>query len=271
MPVGNCMPVSSAFCGPADDSFTDARNIPGITIEEVIPEVCKALRCNESMPADERQMRREIATCLLITMGADVLHFEGDIDPSTGIVNVDWKFTPQTKDAKLMSHAIMRVYSSRTDPRSGSKFSHLLGCEAIDMGALLQHSINVNTNRCSKDKEADYDFVLRTNFCNSFAVCSVLPCNSFDAKGQQNQLQALRQGLATYAEEEALATKEKRVPDHASNLYMPSVLAHLPDIETMVKLQQGLQQMYCVQAINKADAVLTEANGLAYAQVFFSV
>ena len=41
---------------------------------------------------------------------------------------------------------------------------------------------------------------------------------------------------------------------------------HLPDIETMVKLQQGLQQVYCVEGINKADAVLTEPNGIAYAQ-----
>lgn len=41
---------------------------------------------------------------------------------------------------------------------------------------------------------------------------------------------------------------------------------HLPDVETMVSLQQGLQQVYCVDGINKADAVLSEPNGIAYAQ-----
>ena len=32
----------------------------------------------------------------------------------------------------------------------------------------------------------------------------------------------------------------------------------------MVKLQQGLQQAYCANGIKSADAVLTEANGMAY-------
>lgn len=45
-----------------------------------------------------------------------------------------------------------------------------------------------------------------------------------------------------------------------------NVSRHLPDVETMVNLQQGLQQVYCVQGVNKADAVLTEPNAIAYAQ-----
>jgi hypothetical protein len=37
----------------------------------------------------------------------------------------------------------------------------------------------------------------------------------------------------------------------------------------MVRLQQGLQQTYCMEGVNRADAVLTEANALAYAQANF--
>ena len=79
------------------------------------------------------------------------------------------------------------------------RFSHLLGCYAVDLGKLMEHSHNVTASAplyCFADKEVhtagiptagasnpeihphemrQYDFPLRTNFCNTFGICSVLP------------------------------------------------------------------------------------------------
>ena len=289
------MPLASE----TGQGFVDAQNVPGITIDAVIPEVCKSLRSSDAMSSDEVQMRRSIATTVLITMGGDILHFEKDIDTSTGIVDVDWKFSSspttatttqqqqqtglsfmgsgnsnkqQQDSTRIKSHAVMRVYASHTDPKSGMKFSHLLGCEAIDLAALIQHSIHVNSGRINPKDEHQYDFALRTNFCNTFVVCTVLPMPSQQTNVQymQKQLQMLQSSLDAYRQEEISAKKQGRSANHENHDFMPSILAHLPDIETMVKLQQGLQQVYCVEGINKADAVLTEANGIAYAQVVYS-
>jgi hypothetical protein len=214
------------------DSFVDAKTLPGMTIENVIPEVCRSMRCENAFSSTDAQMRKEIATTLLITMGKDILHFEKQIDPATGIVDVDWMFVPDpnasTKsgdNVKIKSHAVMRVYSSHVHPETGSKYSYLLGCEAIDLAALMQHTIHVNSGMVNPEKDHEYDFALRTNFCNTFVVCTVLPtpggCN---VHAIQQQLDLLRTSLNAYAEEESLAQKQGRDADHSKNNFMPSVL-----------------------------------------------
>ena len=39
---------------------------------------------------------------------------------------------------------------------------------------------------------------------------------------------------------------------------------HLPDIQTVAKLQQGLQQVYCMHGIETGHAVLSEPNAMSY-------
>lgn len=255
LPVCNNMPVSSSLVsGTTGNGFVDACHVPGLTIDSVIPEVCKAMRSPESFPADQVQMLKEIATTVLITMGADILHFEGEIDRHTGILDVDWKFVPtadvcarpspgdkmstglsmptvgvssthmDNTSRMLKSHAVMRVYTRNVDPHSGTVFSHLLGCEAIDLAALMQHSIHVNSKSVDPEKDHQYDFSLRTNFCNTFVVCTVLPTLNDTTKLQQQQLQILQTSLASYEQEEYLAAKEGRTANHSSHAFMPSVL-----------------------------------------------
>lgn len=283
MPVGNHLPIANRFSSStgsdasgaavASDAFVDARSVSGITMENVIPEVCKSLRCENAFSPQDAQMRKEIATTVLITMGKDILHFEKDIDPATGIVDVNWMFVPKpdnsvevqhsgnvftglqpmnimkkqpkssaedlksqavssrlniwnSEDSKrLKSHAIIRVYSSHIDPKSGSKFSYLLGCEAIDLAALMQHNIHVNSGRVNPDQEHEYDFALRTNFCNTFVVCTILPSGK-NVHALQQQLDLLRTSLSSYEEEETLARQQGRTPDHTGHAFMPSVLRY---------------------------------------------
>ena len=94
----------------------------------------------------EAQLKKEIATTLLITMGGEIEHFEGSIDPCTGTIHVDHVFRPLGRAVdndkhRIKTHAVMRVYTSHVDPKSGSKFSYLLGCEAIDLAALMTHTV----------------------------------------------------------------------------------------------------------------------------------
>lgn len=120
------------------------------------------------MPPKELALRRQIATKVLITMGAKIYHFEKDIDPRDGTIDIDWEFSPAEEFRKdlsdrtrIKSHAVMRIYSEHTlvkeDGDAGhatqpgsyydtpdSKFCYLLGCEIIDLKSLMQRSIDVN-------------------------------------------------------------------------------------------------------------------------------
>lgn len=295
MPVGNHMPVADPVTG---QGFVDAQKVSGITIENVISEIGKSVRCSDAFSPDDSMLRKQIATTVLITMGGSIQHFEGEIDARTGTILVDWIFAPipaqddlrknvSEDERRIKSHAIMRVYSSHTDQKSGTKFSYLLGASAIDLASLMQHNIHVNSGLVDTDHEHKYDFAVRTNFCNTFVLCTVVPF-AFGAGGvgknlnihmgremgsQQKDVQLLKQqlhiltsSLKAYEDEENLALKQNRQPVHSDHHFMPSVLKHLPDVETMVKLQQGLQHVYCAEGIRRADAVLSEPNGLAYAQ-----
>ena len=48
-------------------------------------------------------------------------------------------------------------------------------------------------------------------------------------------------------------------------VFAPSTLRYLPDLQTVVRTQQALQQVYCVYGIQSSNAVLSEPNGLSYA------
>ena len=124
----------------------DAHVIQGISVEEAIEGVAQAMPL--AMPFEELMLRRQIATSLQITMGRKITHFEGDIDPLTGTIDVDFTFSPiistdehlelhtydpEDPERKIKDCAILRVYSASHDPKTGDKFSHLLGCQAIDL------------------------------------------------------------------------------------------------------------------------------------------
>lgn len=227
---------------------------------------------------EEVALRQQIATTVLITMGKGIRHFEGTIDPKTGTVMVDWMFSPIEEDDELhehidederriKSHAIMRVYCAHVDPRTGSKFSYLLGSSAIDLAALMQHNIHVNSGLVDPEKEHQYDFAIRTNFSNTFVICTVLPFVDSGLKVENSDLnigEAIFRHPKNSSSEVMLMKQQLEILRSSST--SPSVLKHLPDVETMVKLQQGLQHVYCAEGIKRADAVLSEPNGLAYAQ-----
>ena len=89
-------------------------------MDAIIPQVSKALPI--AFTDDEIMLRKQIATRVLITMGGKIMHFEKDIDPATGTVDVDWTFTPiqqnvqdiSDDDTRIKSHAIIRVYTEHT-------------------------------------------------------------------------------------------------------------------------------------------------------------
>jgi hypothetical protein len=140
------LPMGNRLLMHAGNSFVDAHVMKGIKIEEAIEGVAQAMP--KSMPVEELMLRRQIATSLLITMGRKITHFEGEIDPLTGTIDVDFTFTPiisndehlemhtcdpEDLERKIKDCAILRVYSASYDPKTGDKFSHLLGCQAIDL------------------------------------------------------------------------------------------------------------------------------------------
>jgi hypothetical protein len=244
MPMGNSMPVASP--SPASTSaFVDARSVPNATMETIIPQVSQALPI--AFGQEEITLRKQIATKVLITMGAQIMHFEGDIDPKTGCIDVDWKFEPfqkedifghpsscckkatdLTDETRIKSHAVIRVYTHHVNECDGSKFSYLLGCEAIDLCALMQHSLDLNFGKINASECREYDFPIRTNFCNTFVLCTVLPLETKPGlkqmQGMQQQLDLFRGGIAAYEKEQMLATKEGRDPVHVHHVFMPSVL-----------------------------------------------
>jgi hypothetical protein len=84
--------LPSLHAGIAGD-FVDAHALKGVTVEEAIEGMAQCMPL--SMPVEELMLRRQIATLLLITMGRKITHFEGDIDPLTGTIDVDFKLAPR--------------------------------------------------------------------------------------------------------------------------------------------------------------------------------
>lgn len=219
------------------------------------------------------------------------------------------RYDPEHDDEqRIKDCAIMRLYTHSFDPKTGDKFSHLLGCSAIDLVKLMEHSYNVtaseglycfNASPSSSSSSSsssviniipaselrEYDIPLRTNFCNTFALCTVAPfggkmhtwgSGEYDSstgpeihaglrvvvdstpeefrKAMQPQLQAIKAEIDKLKNGIAVATASLASPaataQAASGIntrfaFGQSVLRHLGDIQMVVKLQQGLQQV-CV-------------------------
>lgn len=315
MPMGNSMPMvlpkSTALAAAASaatqaeavsavDSdnmiVVDAHTVKDLTLEAAIPNISRAIPI--VLSSNEIHIRKQIATKVQMTMGADIKHFEKDIDPRTGIVDVDWDITPidpdNKLDAKIMSHAVFRTYCQHensvdvpTEERVFSTsreigqerttrknpepvFNYLLGCEAVHLPALMQHVIDVNTGKVDPATQREYDFPLQTNFCTTFNICTVLPfekpLSHAEIQQMQNELDIFKGGLAAYEMEVSNAKKEGRKLEPKSNrhMFVTSPLKHLPDVETMVRLQQGLQQMYVSNLVRSSDILLREKNSMAY-------
>ena len=46
-------------------------------------------------------------------------------------------YDPEDPERKIKDCAILRVYRASFDPKTGDRFSHLLGCQAIDLCRFL--------------------------------------------------------------------------------------------------------------------------------------
>ena len=174
----------------------------------------------------------------------------------------------------------------------------------------MQHSIDVSTPGKIKPCDMrDYDFAVRTNFCNTFVIASVYPiagevctlgspmydiaCSSSsgtelhlglripgldhaqhatlqsELEDMRSELGRLRTGLRAYDEASMLlaaatAAGSGKKMNISSLHVVPSILNNLPDIQTVAKLQQGLQQVYCVHGVETASAVLSAPNSISY-------
>lgn len=94
-------PAATTVIAAANNKFVDAHTIKGISIEKAMAEIARA--SPESMEMGELMLRRQIATSVLITMGRKMTHFEGDIDPLTGAIDIDFKFTPHINNEQHLA------------------------------------------------------------------------------------------------------------------------------------------------------------------------
>jgi hypothetical protein len=158
VPMGNRLPMQSP---ESQDTFVDAHVVQGINIDQAIEGIAKAMP--RSMPVKELMLRRQIATSVLITMGRKITHFEGEIDPLTGTVDVNFTFQPivlqdehlglqhcdpDDVERKIKDCAVLHVYSKQVDPLTGNAFSHLLGCQAINLCRSAAFSSNSFVSSC---------------------------------------------------------------------------------------------------------------------------
>jgi hypothetical protein len=128
MPMGNRLPMI------VDKKLTDAHNIKGITImEDAIDNI--SVNMDKTIAPEELMLRRQIVTSVLITMGRKITHFEGNVDPVTGTLDVDWTFShiisedehlsdlkqvdPHDIERKFKDCVVMRAYCADYDPNTG--------------------------------------------------------------------------------------------------------------------------------------------------------
>ncbi len=194
-----------------------------------------------------------------------------------------------------------------------------ISSEAVNTG--LQATVPTAPNDDTSVFMSDYHMALRTNFCNTFVVATVLPvwgtakqhvdmmfnpnCEAGPRPKptheelpdlektlslMKSELQELRTGIALYvsAEKQHKAVLENAAKqegtDHAtitpgqirqpppvcSSLcitlhdFLPSAFRHLHDLQAVVKMQQALQQVYCINAVQASTAVLSEPNSMNF-------
>lgn len=85
---------------------------------------------------------------------------------------------------------------------------------------------------------------------------------SEEIQSMKAELQRLKNGIKAYEDE---YNKTGGKVDLSKHDFRPSILRKLPYIQTIIKLQQGLQQAYCLNAVQSSNAVLTEPNSMQFA------
>lgn len=244
------------------------------------------------------------------------------------------EYDPSEERFKVMNCAIARLYATQVDPETGRKFPYLIASQPIDIEKLHEQSIRVTEAAidCTRSSSAaalttgeaialaekypvekhpsamltssEYDFPMRHNFCNTFALVRVLPfvgkvvsasseteaaqisgnkhamqvhaglyathSLSHDAMHEElcsmkAELQAMKDGIAKY-EEHRKSCEEKGIAVNLSeHIFVSSILHKVPYIQSMVKLQQALQQAYCMNFVQTASALMSEPNSMAFA------
>lgn len=82
------------------------------------------------------------------------------------------------------------------------------------------------------------------------------------AAGMQVELGKLVAGVALYRE---LKEKHGEALDLRQVQYMPSILRSLPEIQSSVHLQQGLQYAYCDEGVRRNELLMTEPHCMQFA------
>lgn len=178
-------------------------------------------------------------------------------------------FLPETPTLRMANNSSKATLKQIYDTPD-SKFCYLTGCTAIDLAALMQHNLDVTTGKVDHVTQREFDFAAQTNFCNTFNVCTLLPLDDMQDPDKEilemrQDLDRFREGLAAYDREAALAKKEGRGDISTSSTWcMSSILGHLPDIESIVRVQQGLQQAYCAKAVKEGKLCLMECNAMGF-------
>lgn len=148
-------------------------------------------------------------------------------------------------------------------------------CVYVQVTSALLESTKDGKDMCPNVlQEMDSSFATRNNFCNSFSIVTVLPClgtvlhesvkdhghkhfvpvqcglqvaHSMDPvemqahiDDMQRELEKLKTGVSAYI---ADPNREANLHKHA---FMSSPLRNMPHLSTIIKLQQGLQQAYCM-------------------------
>lgn len=410
MPMGNRMPMvlppgmasshlqqhSSAAAKGDDIMIVDAHSIQGVTMEQAVVGVSKAMF--KAMDHEELLLRRQISHKVVLSMGRMMTHFEGDVNPYTGVLEVDHVFKPLilskedehmaaqhgydplNAEMKVKDCIVMRTYCTHVDPETKEVYSYPIAHETIDLGRLLERSIEVSekckhmppqtqqparsvlmhtgdrapsssqvildfTDHSHQQHPAaiakaqqsvapqtaqdipsicedinEHSFALNSNFCNTFVLASVLPIwgevqmtgapgsnvglnsHSNDRAGatvrmeiqpgllmvheheekhmqaviakMRSELDRLTTGVQAYvAERDAKLKQAATTPSGSSSdavnlaqhMFMQSTLRNIHYTQKVVKLQQALQQAYCMHGVETANMVLSEPNSMQFA------
>jgi hypothetical protein len=86
-----------------------------------------------------------------------------------------------------------------------------------------------------------------------------------EVASMQAEIDRITRGIDLY---NALREQAMKTPDATVDLsaveFVPSILRHLPEIQTMVRLQQGLQYMYFSEGVKASRVVVTEAQAINF-------
>lgn len=109
-------------------------------------------------------------------------------------------YDPHNPDMKVADVGIGRLFCTQVDPETGRKFPFMISSQPLDLVNIMERSIEVTeaAMHCSKESTTtgdaialaekypsmhpssilaarEYDFPMRHNFCNTFALGTVLP------------------------------------------------------------------------------------------------